>query len=37
MHPWKYEAALGFGKQRVVAFFTKHHGMQRHMVFVPDT
>lgn len=32
MHPWKYEAALGFGKQRVIAVFTKHYSMQRHMV-----
>lgn len=36
MHPWIYEAALGFGKHRVIAFFTKHPSMQRHG-FVPDT
>lgn len=32
MHPWKYEAALGFGKQRFIAFFTKQRSMQRHVV-----
>lgn len=32
MHPWKYEAALGFGKQTVTTFFTKHCRTQRHMV-----
>ena len=32
MHPWKYEAALGFGKQRFIAFFTKQRSVRRHVV-----
>lgn len=32
MHPWKYKAALGLGKQRAIAFLIKHHSVQKHMI-----